>query len=170
MGVGKSTIGRKVAVLTGRPLRDSDDDLEAERGIRGKELAAAEGVDALHRWEADHLLSSLRSGRPSVIAAAASVVDVADAVEALDDAFVVWLRAPVEVLAGRIRRDDHRRDLNGDTEARLAELEARRHDLYAAVADVAVDSDGAEPDAVVRAIADELPGGVTHPGSGNGGG
>lgn len=166
MGVGKSTIGRKVAALLGRPLRDSDDDLHAERGIRGRELARAEGVDTLHRWEAEHLLRSLRSSEPSVIAAAASVVDVPQAVAALAEPFVVWLRAPVPVLAGRIRATDHRRDLGADAEARMSELEARRHDGYAGVADVAVDSGGAGPDDVVRAIADELPGGVAGQGAG----
>jgi shikimate kinase len=166
MGVGKSTIGRKVAALLGRPLRDSDDDLHAQRGIRGRELAQAEGVDALHRWEAEHLLRSLRSSEPSVVAAAASVVDVPEAVAALAEPFVVWLRAPVPVLAGRIRATDHRRDLGADAEARMSELEARRHDGYAGVADVAVDSGGAGPDDVVRAIADELPGGVAGQGAG----
>ena len=94
MGVGKSSVGRGVAEALGRPLRDSDDDLAAERGIRGRELAATEGVDALHAWEAEHLLRSLASAEPSVIAAAASVVDDPRAAAALAEPFVVWLRAP----------------------------------------------------------------------------
>ena len=169
MGVGKSTIGTGVAARLGRPLRDSDDDLQASRGIRGRELARDEGVDALHRWEAEHLLRALATPEPSVVAAAASVVDVPEAVAALEQAFVVWLRAPVEVLAGRLRGPDHRRDLGADTEARMAELEARRHGRYAEVADLAVDVGDAEPGDIVRAIADELPEPARRPGAGSDG-
>ena len=156
MGVGKSSVGRGVAEALGRPLRDSDDDLAAERGIRGRELAATEGVDALHAWEADHLLRTLASAEPSVIAAAASVVDDPRAAAALTEPFVVWLRAPAGVLAGRLEGTDHRRALGDDPLARVQELAARRHDGYAAVADATVDSDGTDADGVAAAVAEVL--------------
>lgn len=167
MGVGKSSVGRGVAEALGRPLRDSDDDLAAERGIRGRELAATEGVDALHAWEADHLLRSLASAEPSVIAAAASVVDDPPAAAALAEPFVVWLRAPAGVLAGRLEGTDHRRALGDDPLAQVQELAARRHDGYAAVADATVDSDGTDADGVAAAVAEvlaALPADVGRPG------
>jgi shikimate kinase len=158
MAVGKSTVGRALAARLGRPFRDSDDDLEATRGLTGRTLAEREGVDALHRWEAEHLLAALAGTEPAVVPAAASVVDDGACLTALRAPFVVWLRAPAGVLAQRMsdsaRADDHRRPLGDATT--IAELEARRADRFAAVADLTIDTvaDGAttSPDAIVAAI------------------
>jgi shikimate kinase len=162
MGVGKTTVGRGLAARLGRPLRDSDDDLLAERGVRGRELAAREGVGALHRWEAEHLRRALAAPEPSVVTAAASVVDDPDARRALGPPFVAWLRAPASVLASRVRPSDHRRPLGPGAGASsyvgdAAALEEARRTHYAAVADVAVDAGGAPPDQVVLAVLDALP-------------
>src|SRR4030095_2586248 len=102
MAVGKSTVGRALAARLRRPFRDSDEDLEAARGVTGRELAQREGVDALHRWEAKHLQAALAGTQPAVVAAAASVVDDDASLAALREPFVVWLRAPAAVLAQRI--------------------------------------------------------------------
>jgi shikimate kinase len=158
MAAGKSTVGRALAARLGRPFRDSDDDLEATRGLTGRALAEREGIDALHRWEAEHLRAALAGTRPAVVAAAASVVEDEACLAALRDPFVVWLRAPAGVLAQRIadgtHADDHRRPL-GDATA-VAALEAHRAGRFAAVADLTIDTvaDGTttSPDAIVATI------------------
>ena len=61
MAVGKSTVGEALAGRTGRPLRDSDRDLAEAEGLTGRQFARAKGVEALHRWEAEHL--HVRCGR-----------------------------------------------------------------------------------------------------------
>src|SRR5262245_1261902 len=101
MAVGKSTLAEALAGWAGRPLRDSDDDLMAARGVTGRQLAEAEGIDALHLWEADDLRLALVDPTPSVIAAAASVVDMASCREALAAPFVISLTAPADVRAAR---------------------------------------------------------------------
>jgi shikimate kinase len=164
MAVGKSTVGRALATRLGWRFRDSDDDLVATRHITGRELAERDGVDALHRWEADHLLGTLaRPHQPVVVAAAASVVDDADCRAALREPFVVWLRAPAGVLARRMESDaeahDHRRRLD-DADAHsveaVADLAARRGERFAAVADLPIDTvaDGVTktPEDIVAAI------------------
>jgi shikimate kinase len=157
MGVGKSTIGREVATRLGRPLRDSDDDLVAARGITGRALAAHHGVEALHRWEADHLLAALADETPAVIAAASSVVDDERVAPALGDAFVVWLRAPVAALVSRALASDHRRDLGDDPAATVTALAAERDPRYAAVADLAVDAVDGDPTRIGLAVLEALP-------------
>jgi shikimate kinase len=162
MAVGKSTVGRALAARLGRPFRDSDDDLEATRGLTGRALAGREGVEALHRWEAEHLLTALAETRPAVVAAAASVVDNPACLAALQEPFVVWLRAPAAVLAQRMAdgapADDHRRPL-GDSTA-VAELEARRAGRFDAVADLTIDTvaggKATSPDAIVAMILSAL--------------
>lgn len=150
MAVGKSTVGRLLAERLGRPLRDSDDDLYAERGVTGAEVAEREGVDALHHWEASHLLRALAGDRPAVIAAAASVVDDPACRAALGTAFVVWLRAPVEQLVDRLGDDDHRRRLG---EVSAGDLVRARAPRYAAVADAVVDASGRVVDVAARVLA-----------------
>jgi shikimate kinase len=148
MGAGKSTVGGALAKALGLPLVDSDVDLAAARQRTGRTVAAQEGVDELHLWEAEHLLVALRQPQPSVVTAAASVVDDDRCVEALGDAAVtvVWLRAAPATLAARISPlgDDHRRELGDDPEAAL-----RRH---GAVADIVVDVDDRTPDEVVDRV------------------
>jgi shikimate kinase len=157
MAVGKSTVGRALADRLGRPFRDSDDDLFETRGLTGRALARREGVEALHRWEAGHLLRALAGTQPAVVAAAASVVDDEACLAALREPFVALLRAPAGVLAQRVAAgagSDHRRPL-GDVGA-VAELEARRSHRFSGVADLTIDTvtDGTatSPDAIVARI------------------
>jgi shikimate kinase len=163
MAVGKTTVGRALAARLGRPFRDSDADLSATRGLTGRALAEHEGVDALHRWEAQDLLAELAATEPAVVAAAASVVDDAACLAALRDPFVVWLRAPAAVLARRMAgnsgADDHRRPV-GDAAA-VAALEAERARRFGAVADLTVDTvtNGTprSAEAIVADIVEALP-------------
>jgi shikimate kinase len=157
MAVGKSTVARRLAARLGWPMRDSDDDLRAERGFSGRELAATAGVDALHRWESTHLRRSLADATPSVVAAAASVVDDPLCREAVAGQFVVWLRAPAATRAAWMTSSGHRRSLGPDPVGALATLDAERTELYEAVADLAVDAGDAAPDEIVATILDHMP-------------
>jgi shikimate kinase len=157
MAVGKSTVARRLGARLGWPVRDSDDDLQAERGFSGRELAATAGVDVLHRWECSHLGRAVAAATPSVVAAAASVVEDPLCREALAGPFVVWLRAPVAVRAARMTSSGHRRSLGPDPVGALATLDSERADLYEAVADLAVDTGDLGPDEIVATIIDRLP-------------
>lgn len=157
MAVGKSTVARGLAARLGWPVRDSDDDLRAERGFSGRELAATAGVEVLHRWECAHLRRAVASASPAVVAAAASVVDDPLCRQALDDEFVVWLQASAATRAARSVTSGHRRSLGSDPERTLDELASRRAEGYASVADMTVDAERAEPDEVVEAILDRVP-------------
>jgi shikimate kinase len=165
MAVGKSTVGRRLAERLRLPFCDSDDDLAEARGITGGELAERDGVEALHRWEAGHLRGALARPEPVVVAAAASVADDAACLAALQEPFVVWLRAPAAVLARRLEGDDRaarrRRSLgDGDLVTEVAELADRRAPRLAAVADLTVDTvvDGTPtpPDEIVSRIAPRI--------------
>jgi shikimate kinase len=157
MAVGKSTVARRLAARLGWPVRDSDEDLQAARGFSGRDLAATAGVDALHRWECSHLGRSVAVPTPTVVAAAASVVEDPLCREALADQFVVWLRAPASVREARMRSQGHRRTLGPDPVGAMATLDAERADLYAAVAGLTIDTGGAGPDEIVATILGHLP-------------
>lgn len=138
MGAGKTAIGRAVAERLDRPFRDSDADLEARAGVSGAEIAARDGVDRLHELEEELILDALASDAPTVVAAAGWVVESERCRRAMhDDAFVVWLDAPVATLLPRMAAGDHRRPL--DRSATQALLERRRR-WFERVADLRLDA------------------------------
>src|SRR5258707_15898480 len=85
MGAGKTTVGRALAARLGWTWRDSDATIEAATGETVRQLRDEEGVDAMHGREAAALLTALAEDPPSVISAAASVIDVPECREALSD-------------------------------------------------------------------------------------
>lgn len=121
MGVGKTTIGRRLAERLGLRFTDSDDQLLEMVGMTARSYAAEHGVPALHEAEVEALMQAL-SRPPSVIAAAASVADspTALATLAISRARVVVLEAPLEVTWKRITASQKRRDVTRDELARLA--------------------------------------------------
>ena len=138
MGVGKSTLGRALAVELGRPYHDSDDDLLADYGTSGADHAAVHGHDALWALEAELLISRLAEQRESVITAAGSVVDDGPGRTALAArAFVIWLDAPPELVCGRAEEGDHRRPMKLDE---AVTLDVRRRPHYEALADLRIDA------------------------------
>lgn len=162
MAVGKTTVARALAARRGWSWRDSDADLAARRGVTGRQLAGADGVAALHRWEADDLLAALADPTPSVVSAAASVVDDPRCRAALGPAAVVVLTAPPDVLARRMAADraaaegGWRRPLGPDETAAIAALDRRRAPAFAEVADVVVETAGRTADEVVALVEDAL--------------
>ena len=93
MGSGKSTVGRLVAERIGWRYVDNDDVVRALSGREPAGIATDDGEDALHAFEAEALLVTLRSETGVVVSAAAWVV--------LDDACREALAAEPHVDVGR---------------------------------------------------------------------
>jgi len=159
MGVGKSTIGASVAARLSWAFRDSDADILAATGRTVRELRDLEGVDRMHAREARQLLDALAALDPSVVAAAASVADVPECLDALraPDVFVVWLQASPELLADRFASsDDHRPAYGDSTEDFLARQLELRGAAFASVADLSIDVTGLAPDEIAAVVVEAL--------------
>jgi shikimate kinase len=134
MGSGKTTLAGGLARSLGRQVFDSDKSIEERTGRIGRDIAESDGVDVLHRLEADVLLDVLANPDPVVVAAAASVIEDSVVREALGDAFCVWVTADPDILTERSARGVHRRVV-----ARNENL-GHRDLLFEEAADLVVDT------------------------------
>lgn len=152
MGAGKTTVARAVADALLRPVRDSDPDLQAVLGIDAATLVDREGEEALHEWEAQHLVRAVRERPPVVVAGAASTIEVPECREAMADGLVLWLDAAPEVLATRFESDNHRPRFGQEVGALLRSQDARRRPLLEEVADVVLDASAPQEAVVAQAL------------------
>jgi shikimate kinase len=159
MGSGKTTVGLPLAVRLGRTFVDNDVVLETQTGRKAREIAAAEGAEALHLREAEALVFALSRLAPAVVAAAAAAPMEPFAAAAMRFHDVVYLRATLLVLAARLARapdDGHRPFLADDARATLAAQFAARDERYRALATLVVDADAEGPEAIVDEISSAL--------------
>jgi len=154
MGVGKSTVGRMVALELDRPLFDSDDMIEERTGRTVREIWSTDGEAAFRALETETLVEALAEPEESVIAAAGGVVLSERNREALQgaDAHVVWLLADVDVLVERVRNGMHRPLLDDDPEGTLRRMHVDRAPLYQEVADAIVSVDHRSAHDVAKAV------------------
>jgi shikimate kinase len=149
MGAGKTAVGRLLAAALERPFLDSDAEIERVAGRNSRQIAAAEGVVALHALEAEVFLAAVREPVSSVVAAAASVVDDDACLVDLASQTCVLLEAPADVLADRTDVPGHRRPTS--TEERAALLR-RREDRWREMSAVVIDTSLVDPAGAVALI------------------
>jgi shikimate kinase len=150
MGAGKTTLGQDLAEATGRSLYDSDDSIQQRVGRTGRQIADTDGVAALHRLERDVFFDAIGATEPSVVAAAASVIDDPEARRVLGTTFCVLLTASPQVLEERVGSSAHRRAVSSGERGRIA----GRDRLFLAAADLVIDTGAiSRQDAVARVIA-----------------
>lgn len=141
MGVGKSSIGRRLASRLGRSFFDCDEELTRRTGVEIDVIFDIEGEQGFRRRESK-LLLELVALRGIVLATGGGVVLLSENREALiRNGAVVYLTATLEQLARRMVRDKKRPLLQtGDRMARIRELLEQRGPLYQDVADCSVDT------------------------------
>jgi shikimate kinase len=158
MGSGKSSVGRALSDRTGWPFVDNDALVERATGRTARQLLAEEGEGPMRAAESAALSAGLALPAPVIVAAAAgTILDEADRAVLADAGFVVWLRAPAEVLAARAAGAEHRPWLEDDPVTWFRTTLSERDPLYADVADLALDTSAADPAAAALAIMDALP-------------
>jgi shikimate kinase len=151
MGVGKTTVGRRIAGALGWEAVDGDVELERIAGCTAAELARRDDLAALHALEAEVLLQSLARDDSCVVMPAASTIDDARCRHALASVFVVLLEASIDVLTDRAGRGTHR-PLDDDVAAQLREQTRQRASRFAEVADLTFDSGRLDPETIAARV------------------
>ena len=136
MGVGKSTIGRKLAQLLELPFADADEEIERAAQMSVAEIFERFGEDYFRDGER-RVIARLLGAGPGVLATGGGAfAQPATRALILERGIAVWLDSDVATLVERVTRKDTRPLLReGDPAeivARLkAEYEAARAALFA---------------------------------------
>jgi len=156
MGVGKSTVGRKLATLLHLDFRDADDEIEEAAQMTVNEIFERFGEDYFRDGER-RVIARLLDAGPSVIATGGGAFVQADTRELiLERGIAVWLDADVDTLVERVKRKDTRPLLRGgDPREIVAQLKAEREPAYA-LAPIHVPSGGGPHSDAVARIVQEL--------------
>jgi len=165
MGVGKSTVGRRLAKRLGLSFVDSDAEIEDAAGYPAAEIFERYGETDFRDGER-RLVARLIEGEVRVIATGGGAYIDQRTRELLNErAITIWLDAPVDILAERTSRRDTRAQLrNGDPKAVLERLADERRASYAQAHIHVRSGDGAHKD-VVEAIIQALDEYLTPPAS-----
>jgi shikimate kinase len=165
MGAGKTSIGKRLAARLEVPFKDADHEIEAAAGLSVAEIFARFGEPYFRDGER-RVIARLLGEAPHVLATGGGAyMDEATRAAMKSCAFTIWLKAPLDILVGRVKKrqeSSQSRPLlnNGDMRGTLERLLALREPVYAG-ADMILES-GDEPhgvllDRIVAALArDEL--------------
>lgn len=152
MGVGKTTVGRRLAQRLALPFVDADEEIETAAGMTVTEIFAKFGERYFRDGER-RVIARLIDGRPKIIATGGGAF-MNDDTRALilERATAVWLDADLDTLVDRVHRRATRPLLkNRDPRLVLGELAAVRNPVYA-LAPIRVQSQHSPHDSTVKAI------------------
>jgi shikimate kinase len=160
MGVGKSTVGRRLARRLDLPFVDSDSEIEEAVGLPWGELFERYGEQDYRDGER-RLIARLIDGQVRVIATGGGVFVNPETRKLLKErAITVWLDAPVHILHERTSRRDTRPLLkNGDPKETLERIAKIERDACAEAHIHIKSGEGAHRevvDAIVEALGDYL--------------
>jgi len=156
MGVGKSTVGRKLAQLLDLPFADADDEIEQAAQMSVGEIFDKFG-EAYFRDGERRVIARLLDGGPSVLATGGGAFVQPDTrAMILARGVAVWLDSDVATLVERVGRRDTRPLLrDGDPKEIVTRLKAERESAYAE-APIKVMSQGGPHGEAVGRILQEL--------------
>ncbi|MBD8869753.1 shikimate kinase [Nocardioides donggukensis] len=155
MGAGKSTVGAVLADTWGVPLRDTDHDVEATEGRSVAEIFVDSGEEHFRRLEARAVAVALREHEGVLALGGGAVLDEGTR-DALAGHRVVFLRVGLSDAVKRVGLGTARPLLLGNVRGRIKALLDERTPVYAAVAELTVDTDGRTPEDVAAEIDERL--------------
>ena len=132
MGVGKSTIGRRLASILKIPFADVDDEIIISANMDISDIFEKHGEEHFREGERK-VIQRLMGGKQKVIATGGGAFINEQTRELiLDQAISIWLYAELDILVHRVKRRDNRPLLkNGDPKKIISDLSNIRDPIYA---------------------------------------
>ncbi|MBQ8283988.1 MAG: shikimate kinase [Clostridia bacterium] len=154
MGAGKTTIGIKIAELTGRRWYDTDGLIVDKHG-KISDIFEYYGEAHFRRLETEIVKDLAEMDNLVISTGGGLVLKTENNVVLQKNGKIIFLRASIETLAKRLKVDGERPLLQTSTENirdRLARLMKERMPIYEHVADYIVDVDGKTPEQIAKEI------------------
>jgi shikimate kinase len=160
MGVGKSSVGRRLANALELPFRDADAEVEAAAGRSVSDIFTDLGEAAFREGER-RVIARLLDQEPHVLATGGGAFMTPDTRALIKSkAISVWLKADLDVLARRISRKDNRPLLVGKDPLEVLQAQAdARYPAYAEADLIVETGDAAHQvtvEQVIAALTDHL--------------
>ncbi|THD56874.1 shikimate kinase [Phenylobacterium sp.] len=152
MGVGKSSVGRRLASALDLPFRDADSEVEAAAGRSISDIFTDLGEEAFREGER-RVIARLLDQEPHVLATGGGAF-MNGQTRALikSNAVSVWLKADLDVLARRVSRKDTRPLLAGKDPLEVLQAQADvRYPAYGE-ADITVETGDAAHHVTVEQV------------------
>ncbi|MBQ8295699.1 MAG: shikimate kinase [Clostridia bacterium] len=154
MGAGKTTIGIKIADLTGRRWYDTDELIVDKHG-KISDIFEYYGEAHFRKLETEIVKELAQKDNLIISTGGGLVLKTENNTLLQENGKIVFLRATLETLAKRLKVDGNRPLLQTSTESirdRLERLLKERTPVYEHVADYIVDVDGKTPEAIAKEI------------------
>jgi shikimate kinase len=157
MGAGKSSVGRCLQRRTGLECFDTDELVAAEFGLSIREIFATHGEERFRDGESD-VLRKLFLPQPIIVVTGGGIILCRENVDLIKRlGTVVWLTADEATLFERASRRSERPLLQTpNPRAMFSELLRKREPLYAAAADLKVDTSSLTHDEIADEILSRL--------------
>ncbi|WP_340586201.1 shikimate kinase [Erythrobacter alti] len=158
MGVGKSTVGRKLAHTMEMDFTDADDEIVTAANMSVAEVFDKYGEDYFRDGERRVIARLMEeSGSGCVIATGGGAFLQTETRELiLEKGVAIWLDAEIETLVERVKRNDRRPLLRtGDIPAKVTAMKTEREAIYA-LAPIHVKSDTGPHQVAVNRIIEAL--------------
>ena len=156
MGVGKSTIGRRLAQVLARSFVDTDEEIERAANRSIAEIFAAHGEAYFRDGERRVIARLIAEGHGVIATGGGAFADDETRALVLDEGLAIWLDCDLDTLVERTARKNTRPLLaTGDPREILRDLKERRSTAYAE-AQVHVVTDHVPHDTTVARILEAL--------------
>lgn len=132
MGVGKTTVGRRLAKRLDLPFVDADEEIELAAGLSVAEIFERFGEDYFRDGERRVIARLMGDGKQVIATGGGAFMNAETRELMLSNAVVIWLDADLETLVQRVSRRNTRPLLNsGDPKEILHNLAEKRNPVYA---------------------------------------
>ncbi|MDE8654358.1 shikimate kinase [Novosphingobium album (ex Liu et al. 2023)] len=155
MGVGKSSVGKRLAAILGCPFVDADEEIEKSAQMTIPEIFANYGEDYFRDGERRVIARLLGGNSPRVVIATGggAFCNAETRALILERAIAVWLDSDLDTLVERTSRKDNRPLLkDGNPREILARLREERRPAYAQAPIHVVSSSGPHVNTVSKVI------------------